>query len=470
MHASIFKKYDIRGIVHQELAIDQVYRLTKAIVHYFKMQNPELKTIVVGMDGRTHSPAIKDHVCNAIIDSGTDVVFIGTCPTPLFYFANETLDVQAGIMITASHNPKAHNGFKLVLNKKSVFDQEIVTIKNLFFSDLSFSQTRQKGFFSQQNIIPTYVNILAHQFKHLQDQPVPVIIDCAHGATAAIIPTLVQVMGWNNAQLMYATVDGEFPAHEADPTKEENMHDLRQELRMHPGFFGVSFDGDGDRFAAITEDGLLVRGEELIAIFCKEIHEQQGQFTLVTDIKCANAIVNQLRDWQLQQVFTPCGIGFIRAAMRKHKALFGGEISCHYCFADRYFGFDDGIYAMMRLIEILVKAQVPLQAHYDALPARFYSPELRLSCDNEQKFSIVESIKQQLSQRPEIQLNVIDGIRAEFPYGCATIRPSNTEAVVSARFEGSTPQNLDLLIDEFYMMLVPHFDRTYLRSVLKKDL
>lgn len=452
--------------------MEHVYGLAQAIALYFRQQNPEVRAIAVGMDGRSHSPQIKELVCNALIDCGFDVIFVGICPTPVFSFANETLEVQAGIMITASHNPKAYNGLKIFLNKKYVFNEGIQEIKKIFLD----SQTHptcpctRKGIYSQQEIIPTYVNILFHQFKHLKDLPIPIVIDCAHGAAAAVIPTLINVMGWTNARLLYATVDGEFPAHEADPTKEKNLTALKKEIKKNDGFFGVSFDGDADRMAAATEHAITITsGDELAAIFCDAMRQEYGDFAVITDIKCSNAIASQMKGWRLKHIMTPCGIAFVRNAMHEHGAIFGGELSCHFCFADRYFGFDDGIYAMMRLVEAMVKSSKTLQELYEALPARYCSPELRIECTHEQKFEIVESLKKQLLNRPNIYLNSIDGIRAEFHHGCASIRPSNTESVVSARFEGSSQQNLDLIMDEFYMLLVPHLDRAYLRSVLKRD-
>ncbi|HBR71132.1 TPA: hypothetical protein DIC20_02175 [Candidatus Dependentiae bacterium] len=467
MQATAFKKYDIRGIVDKELIIEDTYHLTKAIIAYFKQQCPDLETMVVGMDGRTHSPLIKEHVCKAIIDSGLNATFIGVCTTPLFYFANETLDVNGGIMITASHNPKMYNGMKLMLNKKTVFDQEINAIKELFFNTNSFPQTIQKGYYHEEHVIPHYVRMLSDQFVHLKNKPIKAIIDCAHGATAAIIPELVQQMNWQKVELMYATVDGNFPAHEADPTKTENVKDLRHRIHQKDGSIGISFDGDGDRMAALTEEGIHIRGDELTALFSHAIKNEVGPCKIIVDIKCASAFLKQFQELNIDYTLTPCGIGFVRNMIQKTNALFGGELSCHFCFNDRYFGFDDGIYAMMRLLEIIDKEQCHLNVLYDQLPKRYCSPEIRLMSTNEQKFEIVEKVKQILAQKSDVTLITIDGIRAELPYGCATIRASNTEPVLSVRFEGTNEKNLDQMINEFYTLLEPYFEKTYLIKTLK---
>jgi len=469
MQAVAFKKYDIRGIVEKELIIKDTYHLTQAINTYFKQQCPELNTVVVGMDGRTHSPLIKEQVCKAFIDSGINVTFIGICSTPLFYFANEILNVQGGIMITASHNPKIYNGLKLMLNKKTVFDQEISTIKELFYTNKSFPKKVQKGFYCEESLMPNYVRMLTDQFSHLKGKPIKAIIDCAHGATAAIIPELVQQMNWPKVKLMYATVDGTFPAHEADPTKDANVKELQHKIRQKEGYIGISFDGDGDRMGAITEEGVLMRGDELATLFCQSIKDEIGPFKMVVDIKCANALLKQFQEWNLNYTLTPCGIGFVREAMRKNNALFGGELSCHFCFNDRYFGFDDGIYAMMRLLEILDKAHCRLNILYRRLPKRYCSPDIRLTSTNEQKNSIVEKIKRSIATRPDATLITIDGIRVELPYGCATLRASNTEPIISIRFEGTDEENLDLIINEFYKLLLPYFEKSYVTRMLKSE-
>jgi len=463
---SVFKKYDIRGIVNQDLIIDEIYQLTRAIATYLKQQEPVLNTLIVGMDGRTHSAAIKEHVCAALQDHGINVIFIGTCTTPAFYYANEILNASGGIMITASHNPKEYNGLKIRLNKENVFDQEIVTIKNIFFANHAYSHANVHGTYQEQDVITPYILLLEYQFKHLKNIQLKAIIDCAHGATATIIPTLVKRMGWNNMQVLYGTIDGTFPAHEADPTKEENILELRNLVRQQPETVGISFDGDGDRFLALTENGAMLRGDELSTIFCQAIKKELGSFKLAIDIKCSSVLLAQLHAWELEYILTPCGVGFVRKAMQKTTALFGGELSCHFCFADRYFGYDDGIYAMMRLIEFLTLTQKSLQEVSDQLPARFCSPELRINCTNDQKFAIVEQIKQQVSTYPNSRLITIDGIRLELPNGCITLRASNTEPVLSLRFEGSNQKNLDLITREFSTLLLPHFDRAYLEKTL----
>lgn len=468
MQAAAFKKYDIRGIVEQELFIEDMYRLTQAIITHFKQECPKLQHMIVGMDGRIHSPAIKEEVCKAISDSGINVTFIGVCSTPLFYFANEILNAEGGIMITASHNPKIYNGLKLMLNKKSVFDKEINAIKELFFTEQQFPIKVQKGIYQEKELISDYVRLLSDQFSHLKGKPLKAIIDCAHGATAAIIPELVQQMHWPKVKLMYATVDGNFPAHEADPTKDENVAELCHKIKEKEGYIGISFDGDGDRMVAITEEGARMHGDELTTLFCKSIKDEVGPFQMIVDVKCASVLLKQFQEWNLRYILTPCGIGFIRETMRKTNALFGGELSCHFCFNDRYFGFDDGIYAMMRLFEILDKEGSRLNILYRRLPQHYCSPEMRIKSTHEQKHLIVEKIKAVIKEQPGATLITIDGVRAEYSYGCATVRASNTEPIISVRFEGTDEKNLDRITQEFYTLLEPYCEKSDLQEMLTK--
>jgi len=462
----VFKKYDIRGIIDQELFIDDIYRITQAIAIYFKQQNPTLTTLIVGMDGRIHSPEIKKQVCTSLQDLGINVIFIGTCPTPVFYYANQILDAAGGIMITASHNPKEYNGLKLVLNKINVFDQAIVTIKELFFSNQNFSCTQEPGSYQEQDVISPYINFLETQFLALKNNPITAVIDCANGATATVVPELIRHMGWKNITLINSTVDGNFPAHEANPTIDENIKELQESIKNRADCVGIGFDGDGDRMVAVTEAGIPIRGDECYTLIGQALAQEHGPFSMVVDIKCANALLGSLRALGITCYFAPCGIGFVRQEMRKRNALFGGELSCHFCFNDRYFGYDDGIYAMMRIFELIITKSTTLHARYEQLPTRYFSPELRISCAQEHKWDIIASIKNQISSYPDSTLITVDGVRLETPKGCATLRASNTEPLLSLRIEGTNQENLDTLMQEFYTLLIPHVDHTILAKTM----
>ena len=464
--ASVFKKYDIRGVVGDELIVDEIYHIVRCIAVYFKQCDQSLSTLVVGRDGRIHSPDIHKHVCAALQDSGINVLDIGVCPTPVFYYANNQLAVSGGIMITASHNPKQYNGLKLMLHNKNVFGEEIEVIKDLFFSGVVPERSVTRGFCQVCDILSPYIDFLVTQFASLKARPIRAVIDCAHGATAAVIPELVKRMKWDLVKILHGKIDGTFPAHEADPTKDEHNSDIRRLIQSFPEYFGIGFDGDGDRMAAVTQQGVLVRGDELTALFCRAIHRERGPFALAVDVKCSRVLLEEFKKRDITYTLTPCGVGFLRTVMREKACLFGGEISCHFCFNDRYFGYDDGIYAMLRLFEFIDTCGADLHTCYASLPERFCSPELRIACPHEQKWRIVDQVKDQIQRWPGGTLITVDGIRLELDRGCITMRASNTEPVLSVRFEGSTQKNLDDLKREFYMLLSSYIDRTYLVRVL----
>lgn len=470
----VFKKYDIRGIVDQELFINDIYRITQATAQYFRQEQPALTTLIVGMDGRTHSPEIKKLVCAALQDLGINVIFIGTCPTPVFYYANQVLAAAGGIMITASHNPKEYNGLKLVINKINLFDQAIVAIKELFFSNQHFTLAPQRGTYQEQDIITPYISFLENQFNALKNNNFTAIIDCANGATGTVIPELVNRMNWKNVTLINSTVDGTFPAHEANPTIDENIREIQEFITQkkngeRTNCVGIGFDGDGDRMVAVTENGTPIRGDECYTIMGQALAQEHGPFSMVVDIKCANSLLDLLRSLGITCYFAPCGVGFVREKIRNHNALFGGELSCHYCFNDRYFGYDDGMYAMMRIFELIITKKTTLQTRYEQLPARYFSPELRIPCSQEHKWDIVAAVKQNVASYPDSTLITIDGMRLETPCGCATLRASNTEPLLSLRIEGTNQENLDMLMQEFYTLLLPHVDRTILTKTMNID-
>ena len=352
MQDHIFRLYDIRGKVETELPVSQVEALTHAIAYYFKQQKPGITTIAVGADGRTHSPAIKDRVCKALLESGFDVVFVGVCPSPVLYFSLFNLPVDAGIMITASHNGPEYNGLKICLGTESVWGTELQKIKKLYKEHVKLACTTH-GTYREEPVIDMYVAWLKQHFLHLVGLPVKAVIDCGNGAGGTVMPQLVKAMAWPNVKLLYEQVDGTYPHHEADPTVEENMSDVKELLATSDLQLGIGLDGDCDRMAAMTKAGQLVQGDKLLAVFAREIIKHHPGATVVFDIKCSAGLPELLSAWKARPVMSPSGHSIIKGAMKKEHALLGGELSCHFFFKDRYFGYDDAFYAMLRLFELL---------------------------------------------------------------------------------------------------------------------
>jgi len=461
---TIFREYDIRGKVGQDLIIDRVYDLARAIAHYFKKHNPNVKTIVIGMDGRTHSPAIKEEICRALTDSGINVLFLGICPSPALYFALYTQPVDGGLMITASHNTKEYNGIKVCLGTESVWGKELQIIKQLY-KEKKHVDAPHIGTIRNFPIIPLYLDYLREQFADLNSFDQKVIIDCGNGAAGTVLPQLIEQMNWKNITLLYPEVDGTYPNHEADPTVAKNMQEVKRLLQTTDAAFGVGLDGDCDRMAVMKKDGTLIPGDQLLAVFAQYLLKEHPNAGVVFDIKSSSGLTELLEQWGAQPIMSPSGHSIIKDMMRKHNALLGGELSCHFFFKDRSFGYDDGIYAMLRFFEIVQqtgKSPVELIAIF---PPKYSSPEFRLACPEEKKNLIVERLKEYFFRQKDGRIITIDGIRVTFPFGWGIVRASNTQAALSMRFESDSKEGLKKVMNRFETALEPDLPHEALRTL-----
>ncbi|HEX2977823.1 MAG TPA: phosphomannomutase/phosphoglucomutase [Candidatus Babeliales bacterium] len=462
MNDVIFRQYDIRGKVGTDFPIADAYRIGQAIAFYFKQRKPNIKTIAVGMDGRTHSAAIKELLCKALQESGIDVLFIGMCPTPVLYFSLFNVPVDGGLMITASHNGKEYNGIKMCLGKESVWGEQIQEIKKLMHSGAAIKNA-QHGVYKEKAVIPSYIAWMCDHFPHLRGMDMKAVVDCGNGAAGTVLPDLVRAMKWPNIQLLYPAVDGTYPNHEADPTVEHNMLEVRHVLKTTDTQLGAGLDGDCDRMAAMSKSGELVQGDKLLALFAREIIKDHAHAKIVFDIKCSSALIELLSSWQAVPVMSPSGHSIIKNQMKQNNALLAGELSCHFFFSDRYFGYDDGIYALLRLFELLGKSKKTLDDLLKIFPHKFSTREIRIECAPEKQEKIMHHALEELKRRTDAQLITIDGIRATFPYGWGILRSSNTQPVLSVRFEGNSPQDLERLKKDFSELLKPFIDSTVLQ-------
>lgn len=451
---AIFKKYDLRGIVGQEFNICDTYDLTKAIITYFKEFYPELKNIALGMDGRTSSPEIKKLTCQAILDSGLNVYFIGLCTTPALYFACHTLNVDAGIMITASHNPKEYNGFKLVLQKESVWGDQIKKIQENY-NNKDFIKANIVGSYYEPDLITSYVDNLASSFSNLANSNLKLVIDCGNGSAGVIIPSLIKKLNWHNVTILYPEIDGHYPHHEPNPVDPNNMLDVKKALINNPDYdLGIGFDGDCDRVASMTKAGDLIAGDLLLGIFALNLAKEDPAI-VVMDSKCSNTVTQTLNKHNVTTYIAPTGFAYIKSYLKTYQGTLGGELSGHFCFKDRHFGFDDGIYAMLRLCEILIKTGQTLEQLVSIFPKSYCSPEFRIACTASQKKIILEQISKQCAFWPQTSINNLDGVRVETELGWFLARPANTEPVISIRVEGNSIQNLEKLKLDLFTIMTP---------------
>ena len=470
MKDSIFKEYDIRGIVGKEFSIDDAGIIAKAIVTYILRKGTKTSTIIVGMDGRIHSPQIKERVTEAITSMGINVINVGLCPTPVFYFSLfNNKKAHSGFIITASHNPKEYNGFKICLDQKSVWGKQIQEIKNLCYSNKPYQKlSSKKGTIKNWNAVDAYINWLEQHFSHLKNLSIPVIIDCGNGTAGVVIPKLIEKMNWKNTKLLFEEVYGAFPNREADPTVLANMQEVIKQLKNDPDLeFGIGFDADCDRVSPITKGGEIVAGDRLLAIYAKQVLLDNPGAAIVFDIKSSQGLIEELKKMGAQDIISPSGHTIIKDAMRKNNALLAGELSGHFFFKHRYFGYDDGIYAMMRLFEILHQTKKSLETLLSAFPVKASSPEYRIECKEEKKAIIVEDVKNHFIKKTGVKAITIDGVRAQLDYGWGLVRASNTQPVISLRFESDSQEGLQKIKNDFIKALLPYFEEGFLKKELE---
>ncbi len=461
MPKAFFKKYDLRGQVGKDFQINDIYGISRSIAHYFNQKDPNIKNIALAMDARIHSKDIKDQVSNAFLDSGFDVTFLGICPTPTLNFACNTLNLDAGIMVTASHNPKEDNGLKIIFHKESVWDENLQEIYQLYKQN-SYIKSTKRGNYKEYDIIKDYVDFLADHFKDLKDFNINSIIDCGNGTAGTVLPQLFEKLNFQNTKLLFEEIDGTFPNHEPDPTVEKNLEILKKNLLSNEFEFGTGLDGDCDRFAVMSKAGNLIEGDKIIAIFSQFLSKKDKNNLVVVDIKCSNALTELLEKFNLKTIMTPTGFAYIKDGMKKNNGIFGGELSGHYCFKDRYFGFDDGIYSMLRFYEIMKKSGKKLEYFLEQFPKRCSSREIRIKCDD--KENIINSAKKFFATKSKIEINDIDGIRIQTKRGWGILRASNTQDLLSLRFEGNTKEDLLKIKKDFFDAILPFFDEKLLKE------
>lgn len=465
MHDCIFREYDIRGKVGEELLLEHVYDLGRAIAVYFVQKNPGIRNVAVGMDGRIHSQTIKNELSRALTDSGLQVLFIGICPTPVVYFSLHTLSVDAGLMITASHNGPDYNGIKICLGKDSVWGRDITSIRDLYKKRSQIMVTHT-GTYSEYPMIDRYITWLVNNFVHLQGMTLSAIIDCGNGVAGTVLPQLIELMEWKNVHLLYPEVDGTYPNHQADPCVEENMRDVRAILATTATQVGIGLDGDCDRMAPMTKSGILVSGDIALALFSEPVIAQNPGATIVFDSKCSQILPALLTDWGARAHSAPSGHSIIKAEIKKQHALLAGELSCHFFFNDRYFGYDDGIYAVFRLFELLLISGQTLDQLIARFPRTYITPEIRIPCAEENKHKIIEVAKKFFAARTDVDLITVDGVRVTMIYGWGILRASNTQSVISVRCESSTAEGLVRIKEDFHAALSDHFDDEFLKGAL----
>lgn len=447
---SIFREYDIRGVYGTVLTEKVAEEIGKAFGTLIRRSGG--KKISLGYDIRLSSPSLREALLAGLLSTGIDVVDIGACPTPVLYFSLFNLQVDGGVMITASHNPAEFNGFKLCRGKGTLFGAEIQQVRTMAESG-DFDQGKGELTF-ERDFLSTYLRYFVKHFGSLRSKKV--VIDCGNAAAALIAPQIMEQLGCEVIPL-YCEPDGRFPNHHPDPTVPENIADLIACVRKERADVGIAFDGDGDRLGAVDEKGEIIWGDKLTLLFATDILKRNPGATIISEVKASQVLYDEITRLGGNGIMWKTGHSLIKAKMKETGALLAGEMSGHLFFADRYFGYDDAIYAGCRLIEILVKVNQPLSSHFASLPKTYVTPEIRVDCPDDQKFEIVEKCREYFSKR--YRAIEIDGVRILFENGWGLIRASNTQPALVLRFESDSPERLVRIEDYVRNFLKSYLDR-----------
>ncbi len=436
INPQIFREYDIRGVVGKDLNATTVLQIGKAIGTYMKRQGG--KTLVVGRDVRSSSVEFRDILSAALTSTGCNIIDIGMVPTPVAYFALHHLKADGGVMITGSHNPPEFNGFKISLGHHSLYGKKIQALKSLI--DAQDFETGS-GTIEQTNVLEPYMENICSILKI--PRKVKVVVDGGNGCVGIIGPQLLRKLGLDPIEI-FCEPDGTFPNHHPDPTVEANLTGLIERVRAEKAELGIGFDGDADRIGLVDEKGHILWGDQLLTIFARDILSRNPGATIVGEVKCSQNLYRDIEKHGGVPIMAPAGHSLIKKKMQETGALLAGEMSGHVCFADNYFGFDDAVFAAGRILQIVATSKQKVSEMLADLPKTFYTPEIRIDCPDEKKFTIVRELTEFF--RSQYEVIDIDGVRVDFNDGWALIRASNTQPVLVLRFEAESQPRLKELV------------------------
>ncbi len=431
---TIFREYDIRGVVGLDLDAQGAEAIGRAFGTYLATRG--VRRAAIGHDNRTSSRALYDAAVRGLTGSGCDVIKIGLAVTPMLYFALHHFEVDGGVMVTASHNPPEFNGFKLAHGPGTLYGAQIQEVRRI--ADAGEFR-RGAGVVEEREILPAYAAMLRDRIR-LGPRHLRVVVDCANGTAGAFVPEILRQWDLDVVPL-YCDLDPTFPHHHPDPVEPRNLRDLIRTVGQSTADAGLGFDGDGDRLGVVDDHGGILWGDLLMALFWREILATHPGAVALVEVKCSQALIDEIRRLGGRPQFTQTGHSLIKARMRELGAVFAGEMSGHMFFADEYYGYDDAIYAAGRLLRILSRAGRPLSALSAELPKYHATPEIRVACPDERKHAVVASLVGEFKARYEVI--DIDGARIVFPDGWGLVRASNTQPVLVLRAEGVDPRALD---------------------------
>ena len=442
LNQNIFRANDIRGIAYEDLTQEVVQSLGRALGSEAVDRN--IQEFIVGRDARLSSPQIFDWLSSGIMSAGCNVIDIGIVTSPMFYHSTYELNSSSGVVITGSHNPGNYNGFKIVFNNHSTSSEEILHLKQRI---LEGNFRKGKGITKKKDIKESYINLILASIKI--NKKINISIDCGNGAAGVVAKDVYERLGCNVIEL-YGEPDGSFPNHHPDPSKTENMEDLIKSVKENNSMVGLAFDGDADRLGVISPQGEIIFPDRQMIMFSRQVIESSPNAKIVFDVKCSKLLSDEIKKLKGKPLMCKTGHTFIKQKIRETDALLGGEMSGHIFFNDRWPGFDDGIYAGARMLEIIANSEQ--DDPFVTVPNMLSTPEINIPAEDEEKFQIVETFIKN-SNFSDAKIVSIDGIRVEFDKGWGLLRPSNTSPCLVLRFEAETNEDLNEIKDIFYLGL-----------------
>ncbi|MBT6755341.1 MAG: phosphomannomutase/phosphoglucomutase [Gammaproteobacteria bacterium] len=433
----VFRAYDIRGQYPEQIN-EELYNLLGKALGTKILEVSKIKKVNVCMDGRLSGKSLKKNLIEGIISTGVDVIDIGMLPTPLLYFSLYDLDIDNGLMITGSHNPKNFNGIKMVINGMTLFDKYILELYDLIISKKFESNGRQGKIIYNEDILEQYIKKITADISI--DFPFNVSIDCGNGVTGAVAKSIFSAFKIN-AYIINESVDGNFPNHPPDTSNEKNLVQLKDEIKSNKSSIGFAYDGDGDRIIVLKGNGDIIWPDQLMILFSRSILKNNRDAKIVYDVKCTKHLEDEIIKNNGIPVLSRTGHSFIKKAMIKEKALLGGEMSGHIFFADKWKGFDDGIYASIRLLEILSNNENYEEILND-LPVSVTTPEINIPFSGNNHFTFMDLFAK-LTKFDNASIIDIDGLKIIYPDGWALIRCSNTSSNLVLRFEADNKSILN---------------------------
>ncbi len=441
---AIFRAYDIRGVVEQQLNADNIRLIGQSIGS--EALDAGISDLLVARDGRLSSPALSQALIAGLRNSGVNVVDLGMVPTPLMQFAAHTTALDSGVMLTASHNPAHYNGLKVIFRRAPLAERQIAAIRTRIKKQ---TLRRGHGSYETLEIRRRYVNEVQQRVRLLR--PLKIVIDCGNAVAAGVAPDLFRVLGCDVIEL-FCEIDGGFPNHEPDPTRSENLAALQSAVINEKADLGLAIDGDGDRVGLVTDQGNIIPADRLLMLLIESIADQYPGATIVYDVKCSRELGNLIEKLGLQPAMHKSGHSLMRQKIEQTAAPLGGEFSAHIFFKDRWFGFDDGMYAGARILELLTRHAGSCDEKFRTFPQSFATEEIRLEVCEQDKFSLMEKILEAAQGMTGNKL-LVDGLRLEFDDGWGLVRASNTSATLLFRFEAVTEQALQRIQSEFKALI-----------------